>query len=268
MTVFLLFIFGLVIGSFVNVLALRYDPTRSAAHQLSLRGRSKCVRCQATLRWFELVPLCSFLALRGKCRSCGIGISLQYPIVEIIGGLIALTSLYVQPWTVGMYWAVALYILLFITLVDLRLRIIPDGANMALGVLGIIGTLTVKKSVLGYLALWLEAPQTSWTSAMIGGVIGLAIFGAIVMYTSGRGMGLGDFKLAIALGIVFGYPDIILVFMLAFTLGALVGVGCLVTKIATFKDALPFGPFLALGSALTLFCGQRILELYLRAFGL
>lgn len=256
----LLFILGLAVGSFVNVAALRYDPDRGLFGQRSLKGRSRCRECQATLKWFELVPLCSFLVLRGKCRSCGVGISLQYPLVEIAGGLIALTP--------NVLWMAALYILLFITLVDFRLRIIPDGANIALGALGVIGAFTAKKSALGYLAIWLDAPTEPWSGALLGGLIGMAIFGVILIYTSGRGMGLGDAKLAIALGILFGYPDILLVFMLAFILGAVAGIGYIMIRKATVKDAIPFGPFLAAGSALTLFYGKQILELYLRAFGL
>ena len=252
----------------MNVVALRYDPERGLFGQRSLRGRSACVKCQATLRWFELIPLCSFAALRGKCRSCGTGIALQYPIVEIAGGLIALTPLVIHPLVQGIIWTIVLYILLAITLIDMRLRIIPDGANVMLGILGILSALTAKKSTLGYLAVWLEAPTQPVLGALLGGAIGLFVFGAIVIYTSGRGMGLGDAKLAVALGILFGYPDILLLLMLAFILGAIVGIGYMLAKKATLKDAIPFGPFLAIGGVLTLFCGQRILELYLRAFGL
>lgn len=266
MTPFILFIFGLAIGSFINVVALRYDPGRGFLGQQSFRGRSRCMQCAAHLKWFELIPLLSFFMLRGRCRSCGMAIALQYPLVEILGGLIAVASL-----TIGAsaaIWAIALYILLFITLVDLRLRIIPDGANIALGMLGILGMLMTKKSALGYLAIWLGAPTQPILSVLLGGIAGIVVFGMIVVYTSGRGMGLGDVKLAIALGLLFGYPDILFVFMLAFTLGAIAGVCAMIIKKATLKDAIPFGPFLALGSALTLLYGERLLELYLRAFGL
>ncbi len=275
MTTLLLFIFGLAVGSFVNVIALRYDPDRGFFAQRSLRGRSKCMQCAMQLRWFELIPLCSFLVLRGKCRSCGIGIALQYPLVEIAGGLIALAPLALIPTyvTAGAYvsaaiWTIALYILLFITLVDLRLRIIPDGANLALGFLGLLGVLASKKSALGYLAIWLGVPAQPIASTLLGGLVGIVLFGAIVIYTSGRGMGLGDVKLAIALGLLFGYPDVLLVFMLAFTLGAIGGVLYMIANKATLNAAIPFGPFLALGGVITLFYGERLLELYLRAFGL
>lgn len=257
----LLFIFGLAIGSFMNVLALRYEPARHIFRKETIGGRSRCMKCATTLAWYELVPILSFIALRGRCRYCNTAIALQYPLVEILGGLIAtaLTS-------ISVIWVIALYILLFITIVDVRLRIIPDGANVALGILGIIGMWSARPSVLGYAAVWLAAPENEVWNHLLAAAIGLVFFGMIIIYSRGRGMGVGDLKMAIALGLLFGYPDIILVFILAFTLGAIVGVGYLLVG-ARLKDAIPFGPFLALGSALTLFSGARMMEWYLNVFG-
>ncbi|MDP3785445.1 MAG: prepilin peptidase, partial [bacterium] len=161
---FVLFVFGLAFGSFLNVVALRArrwtrNPpaggTQKNAEDSILSGRSRCMRCGTTLRWHELIPLLSFLFLRGKCRTCKEKISWQYPIVELLSGLIFLFSplyfarffgvgnlFFFRPELWGFYffvfvWVVAFWLLLLMSVIDIRHYIIPDELNMMLGVFGV-----------------------------------------------------------------------------------------------------------------------------------
>jgi leader peptidase (prepilin peptidase)/N-methyltransferase len=145
---FFLFIFGLAIGSFLNVIATRYDGDHFLLNTKTLGGRSHCSNCKETLRWFELIPLFSFVMQGGKCRTCKTKLSFQYPIVELVSGLIFVfvplaigittTNLTIPMITVAAFWVIVLESLLLMTLIDIALGIIPDELNILLGVLGIL----------------------------------------------------------------------------------------------------------------------------------
>ncbi len=284
----LLFIIGLAVGSFLNVLAIRYDPDRPIFRAQSLLGRSHCPHCKRTLRWYELVPLISFLVQWGRCRSCGIRLSLQYPLVELITGilfvavplkLVALHAFELRvgdasPWFFGM---VGIYLMLaatlvFISAVDARLTIIPNQSNLLIAIAGLI--------VLA-LTLWLELPDKSFLAHyswlfgfedsviarhIVGMLFGVAFFGVIVFLSRGRGMGMGDVKLAGALGLLFGWPDIALVSFVAFILGGIFGILVLMRGTKTLKSAVPFGPFIAAGALGVFFCGEAIMRWYFTLF--
>lgn len=259
----ILFIFGIVIGSFLNVVTMRYDGEHFLFDTKMIGGRSHCTHCKATLRWFELVPLLSFVIQGGRCRRCKARLSIQYPIVELLSGLIFVfvplalgvgTSAAALPLVVAL-WVAAFEALLVMTVIDIRLGIIPDEVNIFLGVLGVL--LVIAPGVQGSAAL----------SALIGAVVAGAFFAALIAITHGKGMGVGDLKLVIPLGLLFGWPSILLVLIAAFVIGAIAGVIAIALKEKTMKGAIAFGPFLALGAVTAFFWGALIIGWYLSLLG-
>lgn len=235
----LLFCLGLALGSFLHVLASRYDEKRFLLTRDTLGGRSYCPHCKKTLAWYELIPLVSFLIQLGRCRNCGAKIGWNYLWVELASGLIVAFA--------PAPWALVFLILLLISLIDIRLQIIPNELTVALGVVAI-----------GMLAL--DGSASIWINHLIAAVGAALFFGGLIAVTRGKGMGVGDVKLVFALGLLFGWPATLLVVMLAFVIGAAVGVALIVAKAKGMKSALPFGPFLALGAAVVFFFGDVIIQ--------
>ena len=257
----ILFAFGLAIGSFLNVVAMRYDGERFLFSTRLIGGRSQCNHCKKTLRWFELVPLVSFALQGGRCRRCKARLSIQYPIVELLSGIIFVSV----PFALGVGTSVAIVIaalwvavfeaLLVMTLIDIRLGIIPDEINIFLGVVGV------------FLMIF-SGGQESAAFGKIISALGAGIFFALLIaVTRGKGMGMGDLKLSIPLGLLFGWPDIILVLMAAFVIGAVVGMVAIARGTSSIKGTLPFGPFLALGAVTAFFWGAPIIGWYLSLLG-
>lgn len=277
-----LFVFGSAIGSFLNVVALRYRP----GFKLLFGGRSKCPVCDKTLRWYELIPIFSFLIQKRKCRRCGHPISFQYPLVEILSGLIfvfvPLITNYQLPITA--IWILIFLLFLLFSIIDFRQYIIPDSINLSLAVLG--GLLVIasaakqsygQSSFFGHYAMlfdfWplpIANHQLLITIAnhFFSAVIAMVFFGLIIFLSRGKAMGLGDFKLVGALGLIFGWPDILMVLFLAFIIGAVFSIILLIGKKKKIKEAVPFGPFLAIGASLTFFFGYQIIDGYFKLFGL
>ncbi len=262
----ILFLFGIAIGSFLNVVILRYDGEHFLFDAKMIGGRSHCMHCKETLRWFELVPLFSFLIQGGRCRRCKAQLNIQYPIVELISGLVfifvpfmfgigtASTALIIF---IAALWIAILEALLVMSLIDIRLGIIPDEINIFLGVIGIA------------LILFASGGEVWVMLARVIGAAGAGVFFAgLIAVTRGKGMGMGDLKLAIPLGLIFGWPDIALVLVLAFVIGAIIGVITIAFGKNSMKGTLPFGPFLALGAAATFFWGAPILGWYLSLLGI
>ena len=278
--IIILFIFGIAFGSFFNVIILRYDGEGVLADPHAIGGRSQCMSCHATLRWFELVPVVSFLIQGGRCRHCGAKISMQYPVVELLAGVI----FFAVPWRVvtwyaivphgteavvalAVLWTAAFSALLIMAAVDLRLGIIPDEVVIFLTVVGVavvaLNASVVHQSFIAPIASVLGDPSSSWVSAIIGALVGVAIFGGLWFGTRGKGMGMGDVKLAGPLGILFGWPDILALATASFILGALVGVAAIAFKKKDMQSAIPFGPFLALGAVMIFFLGSGMAAWYL-----
>jgi len=242
-----LFVFGLIIGSFLNVVIFRANTGMSVA-----KGRSACFSCGKTLEWYEIIPLASFLMQRGACRKCGSKISWQYPVVELAGGLAfvaayaVVPSAFSGPWTAFAVFALSAALLcLYIVIVayDLRHKIIPDlfsysAALVALGLFGI-------------------SSLTSGAIDPFRAVAGptLFLFFWFFWYVSrGRWMGLGDGKLALSVGWALGLSPGIAALLMSFWIGAIVsllvmGFQSVFSKKRRLglKSAIPFGPFLVLG---------------------
>jgi prepilin signal peptidase PulO-like enzyme (type II secretory pathway) len=281
MIFFFLFLFGVVIGSFLNVVSLRYDGEHFLLDPRVIGGRSHCPHCGKTLRWFELVPLLSFLIQGGRCRRCGAQLSMQYPVVELISGVIfvlvpwrtaGFSVMNMASWPFVALWILAFLTLLLLSIIDIRTGIIPDELNIALGVIAVLLGIFVAISNAGFSLLGtfsdlLRIGGGVWTARMVGAIFGFAFFEFLVLVTKRRGIGMGDVKLALPLGLLFGWPDVLPVIGFAFICGAIIGVLLIFLKKKTMKATLPFGPFLAFSSAFIFFFGLPVAEWYLHFIG-
>jgi leader peptidase (prepilin peptidase)/N-methyltransferase len=245
----LIVIYGLIIGSFLNVLIYRIPRGESIAWP-----GSHCPACGHPLSWYDNIPLFSYLVLRGKCRYCGTSISFQYSLVEASNSL-----LYIIIYgrfgfgTDFIFYSLILSVLLSIALIDLKEMIIPD--SLVVSVL----SLSVIQKTMNYF-LYDISPQL--TSSILGLLIAGGLFAAIAFITGG-GMGGGDITLMGALGFVLGIEYVLLSIFLSFITGAIISLFLLAAKIKKRKDPIPFGPFIVLGFFLTVIWGKDIMYLYL-----
>ena len=239
-------LFGLVIGSFLNVVIARLPERRSL-----WRPASACPACGAAIAWYDNVPVLSFLALRGRCRACAVAISSRYPAVELLTGVAFLGAwLAFGPTGRFVVAAALLATLIAIAAIDLEHQIIPDAITLPgilAGVLIGVGT-----------GVWLDA--------LIGVAVGGGVFFAIILIQP-RGMGGGDMKLGAMLGAFLGWKVLLFALFVAVTLGGALAITLLATGLRGRKDPIPFGPFLALGGATGLLWGERVVAWYLRGFG-
>ncbi len=277
---FIIFIFGSAFGSFLNVVSTRYDQN-SFMFGKQLLGRSHCDSCGKKLGPLELIPVFSFIFQFGRCRNCGVRLGAQYPIVEILSGLIfvfvplALRSPYIAPaifYGLAFLWILVFEVLLLIALVDLRLGIIPDEANILLLVLGIAMVFLNNKiwdpnqSFVGPYALIFGLRNNVWTNHIFAALLGFFLLGLLILVTRGRGMGIGDLKLIFPMGLIFGWPDTVFVLGAAFIIGSFVSIFIMMFGKHTIKSAIPFGPFLSLGATTIFFFGGEILKFYFGLF--
>ncbi len=270
----LLFLFGIAIGSFLNVVILRYDGERFFNFG-RLGGRSACLGCRGQLRWYELVPVVSFIIQGGKCRLCRARISWQYPVVEILtGGAFVISYLYFSAqysfpyahphlWLMVVGWTVIFVCMIALSVVDVRMMLIPDELTAIIAAVGVMFGFANSGSFLGnYTALF---PQFAHPliSHVIGGIAGFTLLGAITLVSRGKAMGMGDVKLAGAMGLVLGFPDIYFALALGFLLGGVFSAGLLV-RMSRYgmKTMVPFGPFLVLGFFAFVFFGHSLVEWY------
>jgi len=241
------FIFGLIIGSFLNVVILRLNTNRS------LGGRSGCMTCQNKLTWYELIPVLSFLGLWGRCKNCKSKISTQYPLVELAAGFIfSLLFLKFQDmffWNTSAFiltyafYAVVFSLLLVIAVYDIWHKMIPDMLSLALGILAFIGLFFFNGS--GFF------PHIPSIWEFLSGFIVAAPFALFWLISSGKWMGLGDAKLAIGLGWLLGLSRALSGVVVAFWIGAVVGLLLVIfSKRHGIKSEIPLAPFLVLGTLL------------------
>jgi prepilin signal peptidase PulO-like enzyme (type II secretory pathway) len=254
--VLFIFFIGAVVGSFVNVVI-----ERTIAGEDWVKTRSRCDGCKKAIAWYDNIPLISFLLLSGKCRRCKRSISIQHPVVEGLTGLLfvwwyvmgfAFFQLTQEPLTViqPLFWLAVGVLLLIVVIVDAKYMIIPDYAVVGLGLLALL--YRVYLTYVGVMRL-----EDLWT-AIISGVGAAAFFFFLWAGTKGRGMGFGDVKYALVMGWLVGWPRIMVGVLLAFIAGAVVGVLLLVLGRKKMKQAIPFGPFLVLGTVLALIFGGNL----------
>jgi leader peptidase (prepilin peptidase)/N-methyltransferase len=233
---------GLAVGSFLNVVAARVPLKRSL-----VRPGSSCMACSAPIVWYDNIPLVSYLALRGKCRTCGARIGLVYPAVEIAAAL--LVAACVLAFGLTFYAAIAAFfccVLVAISAVDLEHRIVPD-------------RIILPSTVIVLAAQMVREPSLEWPLAAFGAA--LFLFLAVLVYPAG--MGMGDVKLALLMGAMLG--KLVTVALMVGMVSAVVPGLYLLARHgqAARKMGIPFAPFLALGSVVALFAGDWILDSYL-----
>ena len=238
---------GLIVGSFLNVVIVRLPEGRSLWFP-----RSSCPHCGTTIAWHDNIPVLSFIALRARCRACQGEIAWQYPVVEAsTAGLFLAAFLVFGPTADFVVAALLLAALVAITAIDLAHQIIPDAITLPGIVVGVVASLVTAR--------------LSWLDSLLGVLVGGGLFLAII-FLSGGGMGGGDMKLAAMLGAFLGWKIVLMSILIAVVVGGVWGLGLLASGLRGRKDPIPFGPFLALGGALSLFWGNQLLAWYLRPF--
>lgn len=277
---------GLVLGSFVKAASDRVIVNKS------LWGRSYCLSCKHKLAWYDLLPLFSYLFLRGKCRYCQKNIPLGNLLTEIVFGLVSAWLFYnlVTPGGDWLFLSLELTFKLFVIavlvivfLVDLKTGLIPDKITYpAIAVsLGYLLFSTGLKSWFYYQGLiaeplgkYLSPPYSNYVYEYVGRLwvpVGWTIlatlfvtliFALLIIVTRGKGMGWGDVKYVPFLGLALGFPNIIVGVFLAFLIGAIFSLLLIALKKKHFGQTIPFGPFLSLGSLIALFFGSEIIEWY------
>jgi len=272
-TFLFIFIIGLCVGSFLNVLIYReaIGDLRSKMKDLRFKnwlptwflGRSYCDYCKKQLMWYDNIPLFSFLLLKGKCRFCHKKISFQYPLIEFLTGIefvwiyfLIQSNLNFFSRFEGFYsfstlfaWLLLGACFLAIFVADIKYQIIPDGA-VFLGILIVL------------IKLWFDYYFTGMIDfSVFLSALGASLFFLLLIFlTSGKGMGFGDVKLALLMGLILGFPKILMALAFAFLTGAIVGVILITARKKKLKSKIAFGPFLILGTVFALIYGEKILS--------
>jgi leader peptidase (prepilin peptidase)/N-methyltransferase len=270
---FFIFIFGLIIGSFLNVVICRLKTKEEI-----FLSRSRCPHCQKNLKWFDLIPILSFLSTFGKCRYCGKKISWQYPLVEIItGGLFILIfnfqfSIFNEI-TIFNFQTLNFSLLLFIVcsliiifVYDLKHYIIPDKIVFPAIIAAFFYKLFEMFGNWNLRFIW-DLGFGIWDFqillyAIFSAIVASSFFFAIILISKGEWMGFGDVKLAFLMGLILGWPDILFALFLAFVLGAAIGLILIGLKIKSIKSQIPFGPFLAAATIIMTLWGEIIKRIY------
>ncbi|MBQ2800950.1 MAG: prepilin peptidase [Lachnospiraceae bacterium] len=238
----IIFIYGIVIGSFLNVCIYRIPKGENIA-----KVRSHCMDCGYQLKWYDLIPIFSCLCLGGKCRKCKTHISIQYPMVELANGILYLLVFMVNGFCASSFlYCFLVSALIVISVIDFRTYEIPFGINVFIFILGIIQVIIDYENWLDYLI----------------GFFAVSIFMQIVIWlTKGTGFGGGDMKLMAAAGLLLGWKRIVL----AFLLGCIVGSICHVIRMKVTKEdhVLAFGPYLSIGILLAALWGNKMIYWYL-----
>ena len=243
----IIFIFGITIGSFLNVCIYRIPLGESI-----VMAPSHCMTCGRKLKWYDMVPVFSWLVLGGKCRNCKSKISVQYPIIEGVNGI-----LYVMICAVnGLEWSSVIYCfmasaLLVLSIIDWRTYEIPFGINVFLFVLGIAMTILDRGNLVEHL---------------IGMICVSGLLGILYLLTGGRAIGGGDIKLMFACGLILGWKLILLAFFLGCIIGSVVHIVRMSVKKA--GRMLAMGPYLSAGILLAALWGNAWINWYLSLLGL
>lgn len=247
-----IFIYGLFIGSFLNVLIYRIPKGENIAFP-----SSHCPRCSKKLKWYDNIPLISYILLRGSCRYCDEKISLQYPLIEFLNGILYFVLYgYFGLSMDFIFYALIASVLIAIGVIDLKDMIIPDSLVISILVLSIV------HKALNYFIYGIKAN-------ILDSIIGLLIAGGLfllILIISKGGMGGGDITLIGVLGFVLGIPMILLNILLSFILGAMISLFLLATRLKTKKDPIPFGPFIICAFFIVLLYGNNIIYWYFNLF--
>jgi leader peptidase (prepilin peptidase)/N-methyltransferase len=247
-----LFFFGTLLGSFANVVILRLPRGESV-----IRPRSRCPKCQTQIKWYDNIPILSWLILRARCRKCGNPISARYPLVEFMMGLAFALAFYFIGWQWYLLEAlIFLFGLITVIFIDIDHFLLPDIFTLSGIVIGLIGALI--------------NPERSFVEALLGVLMGGGFLWAIAYFyyviRKEEGMGGGDIKLLAWIGAVLGWKAVPFVIVGSSLIGTAGGLIAAARNKKGMKTVIPFGPYLALGAVLYLFGGEQIAHWYLGLF--
>lgn len=266
MTFLIFLVLGLIVGSFLNVVVYRLRVAEDL-----VMDRSHCPHCKTTIAWYDNIPVLSFILLKFRCRNCREKISWQYPLVEIFTGVVFaligqgyFDALNVSTWATTIYYAGIASFLIVIFVYDFLYLEIPGLALWPAIGFAIVFNLffdwgRVDLASLGVLG-------SSVYSGTLGAMAAFTFFFLMVVISKEKWMGMGDAYLVILLGLILGWPQILLALMLAFALGALSGIILILLKKKKMGSQIPFAPFLILGSLITLFWYMPIMTWYTGLF--
>jgi leader peptidase (prepilin peptidase)/N-methyltransferase len=240
-------LYGLVIGSFLNVVIYRLPLGQSL-----VKPRSRCRNCGYSLRWFDNIPVVSWLLLRGRCRQCATRVSWQYPLVELITAMLFVITVWLTP--VGPLLASRLLlvcILIVLFGIDLEHQILPNSITLPGIVIGLLFSLIAPPGI-----------RDALIGAILGGGILYAIAAGYYLWRREEGMGMGDVKMLAMLGAFLGWKAVLVTLVLASFSGAVIGVAMMAGQRGGMKYALPFGTFLAIGAIAAMFVGDPLIAWY------
>jgi len=245
----IVFVFGLCIGSFMNVCIYRVPASKSIVYPGSM-----CPKCGNVIRFYDNIPVLSYLWLKGRCRNCNESISIRYPLVEIISGLFSLCAFLIFGLSLeGIIYYIFISTLLVITFIDIDHQIIPDTISIPGIPAGFIASfvlpsLTYMDSLLGILAGGVSLFLVAWIYELIKGK---------------SGMGGGDIKLLAMIGAFIGWKGVLFTIFISSAVGTLTGIIIMLRTQKGLKLAVPFGPFLSIGAVIYIFFGPQLIYWYL-----
>ncbi|KKU80426.1 MAG: Type 4 prepilin-like protein leader peptide-processing enzyme [Candidatus Peregrinibacteria bacterium GW2011_GWA2_47_7] len=259
-----LFILGACVGSFTSVVIYRLHSRLPGI----LTGRSKCTTCETQLQMTDLIPVLSYLTLRGKCRYCSKSISYMYPLLEIVSGAFFAALFFKFPFIntvtlqfseamVGLYllYAVYAFVLLFTFFFDLHYMKVADEILLPAILLGLIATIA--------------APLTPFlVDAVIGLCIAVGFFGIQILLSKGKWVGMGDLRVGAFMGVILGWKLTIVALFVSYVLGSVVALIVALHRKKIIGIKIPFAPLLVTGTVITMFFGEKILTWYLTSLGL
>ena len=241
-----IFLFGIVIGSFVNVCIYRIPKKEDI-----VRVRSHCMNCGYQLKWYDLVPVFSYLCLGGKCRSCKQKISVQYPLIELLNGVLYCIVFAVYGISVeALLYALLTSALITLSVIDLRTYEIPVGINIFILTLGLIRIVT---------------DYADWLDYAVGFFLVSGFLYIVYLVTKGRGIGGGDIKLMAVSGLLLGWKQILLAFVLGCIIGSVIHM--IRMKMSGQGHVLAFGPYLSVGIMIAALAGDQMIAWYLSWLG-
>ena len=244
------FVFGLAIGSFLNVVIFRFPALKSV-----ITDHSRCPHCKKKIAAFDLIPVISYVVLLGRCRNCGKKISAQYPLVELATGLLF--------WLLFRHFGLSYILIPYLIIVgfsilvfvyDLKYLEIPEIFSWSLLIFAVIAALLSKDFTI--------------SNFLLGGLAGGGILGILVGISNERWMGSGDIKIGLAFGFLFGLYGALFFLFLAFIIGAIFGLILIGLKKKRSDSVIAFSPFLIISAIITIFFGQYLINLYLNLLGL
>lgn len=243
----IVFLYGIVIGSFLNVCIYRIPKQENI-----VKIRSHCMSCGYQLRWYDLVPVFSYLCLRGRCRSCKQKISVQYPLIELLNGALYCIVFAVYGISVeALLYALLASALITLSVIDFRTYEIPVGINIFILALGLIRVAT---------------DYTHWSDYAVGFLLVSGFLYLVHLVTRGRGIGGGDIKLMAVSGLLLGWKQILLAFVMGCIIGSIIHIARM--KISGQGHMLAFGPYLSIGILISALAGDRMIAWYLSWAGL